>query len=104
MRSRVGDPAATLADDPKRSVNGAGTPEVVCSSAEGLELTDPVNFGVGRPRDKMTAVVFAHALLSSGLLMNTIYGPMLVGGEEGAARTIVAKRPLSWGMVQGGRG
>ena len=61
-----------LADDPKRLVNGAGPPEVVCSSADGLELTVPVDLGVGRPRDKITAVVFARVLGSSGFLMNTV--------------------------------
>ena len=44
----------------------------MCSSADRLELTVPVNLGVGRPRDKITAVVFAHALLSSGFLVNTV--------------------------------
>ena len=49
-QSRVGDPAATLSDDPKRSVNGAGLPEVVFSLADELELTDPVYLSVGETK------------------------------------------------------
>ena len=105
-RSGVGDPAATLSDDSKRYVNGAGPSEVVCSLVDGLELTVPVDLGVGRPRDEITAVVFARDLLSSGFVVNTIYGQMLVGESERRGRRglAIAERPLSWGMVRGGRG
>ena len=90
-RSGVGDPAATLSDDFKRYVNGAGPSEVVCSLVDGLELTVPVDLGVKRPRDEMNDIVFVRVLLSSGFLMNTIYGPRR--GQRGLA---VAERSLSW--------
>ena len=81
----------TLVDNPNRYISRGGAAEgnVLLGGRAGTDSPWELDLGVGRPGDKITFVLFVRVLLSSGFLMNTIYGLALTGDiwEQGLAKT-----------------